>query len=466
MGRFVQGEDRRQDFLLPASLDDYVSEDNPVRVVEAFIDELDFHALGFAGATPAETGRPAYHPSTMLKIYLYGYLNRIQSSRRLEREAQRNIELIWLTGRLAPDFKTIANFRRDNGAAIRAVCSQFVMLCRQLSLFGQATVAIDGSKFKAVNNRDRNYTEHKATKRIEQVEASIERYLAALDRADRETSDVPQARVEQIRDKIAGLRRQMRFLKEMAAQVEAAPDHQVSLTDPDARSMNSSGRGTGIVGYNLQAAVDAEHHLIVAHEVVNEGNDRAQLAPMSRLAKAAIAEPETGAGMRRHGHFTLRAQNRHIRQSPARLIHQGRLRVRCRPRSLYLPGRGASDQGACAVRSSWDIDHYRNLSACQNCVLRPRCTTEYVKRVKRWKHEAVIDTMQKRLDLLPNAMGIRRRTVEHVFGTLKSWMRSTHFLTKTLKNVRTEMSLCVLTYNMKRMIQIMGVQPLIAAIRT
>ncbi len=260
MSRFVQGEDRRQDFLLPASLDDYVSEDNPVRVVEAFIDELDFVALGFAGATPAETGRPAYHPSTMLKIYLYGYLNRIQSSRRLEREAQRNIELMWLTGRLAPDFKTIANFRRDNGDAIRAVCSRFVVLCRQLSLFGQATVAIDVSKFKAVNNRDRNYTEHKASKRIEQVEASIERYLAALDRADREVSDVPQTRVDQIREKIAGLRGQMRFLKEMAAQVEAAPDHQVSLTDPDARSMNSSGRGTGIVGYNLQAAVDAEHH--------------------------------------------------------------------------------------------------------------------------------------------------------------------------------------------------------------
>jgi transposase len=262
MGRFVEEQDRRQDFLLPASLDDYVAEDNPVRVVEAFIDELDLVAVGFAGATPAPTGRPAYHPSTMLKIYLYGYLNRIQSSRLLEREAQRNIELMWLTGRLAPDFKTIANFRRDNGAAIRAVCSQFVALCRQLSLFGQATVAIDGSKCKAVNNRDRNYTEHKAAKRIEQVEASIERYLAALDRADREASDVPQARVEQICEKIAGLRGQMRFLKEMAAQVEAVPDHQVSLTDPDARSMNSSGRGTGIVGYNLQAAVDAEHHLI------------------------------------------------------------------------------------------------------------------------------------------------------------------------------------------------------------
>lgn len=271
MGRFVEGEYRRQDFLLPASLDDYVSEDNPVRVVEAFINELDLAALGFEGMEPATTGRPAYHPSTLLKIYLYGYLNRVQSSRRLEREAGRNIELMWLTGRLAPDFKTIANFRRDNGAAIRAVRAQFVLLCRGLRLFSGAMVAVDGSKFKAVNNRDRNFTAHKAAKRIEQVEASIDRYLVALDRADREDSDVPEMRTDKIREKIAGLRRQMQYLKDMAAQVEEAPDNQVSLTDPDARSMATTGRGTGVVGYNVQAAVDTEHHLIVAHEVLNEG---------------------------------------------------------------------------------------------------------------------------------------------------------------------------------------------------
>jgi transposase len=479
MGRFVEEQDRRQDFLLPASLNDYVAEDNPVRVVEAFIDELDLVAVGFSGATPAQTGRPAYHPSRMLKIYLYGYLNKIQSSRRLERETQRNIELMWLTGRLAPDFKTIANFRRDNGDAIRAVCSQFVVLCRQLSLFGHATVAIDGSKFKAVNNRDRNYTQHKATKRIEQVEASIERYLAALDRADREASDVPQARVEQIREKIAGLRGQMRFLKDMAAQVEAAPDHQVSLTDPDARSMNSSGRGTGMVGYNLQAAVDTEHHLIVAHEVVNEGNDRAQLAPMSRQAQAAIAAPEITVLADRgymNGEQVLECEGTGILPCVPRTDTSGKAQ-----RGLFTKAdfvydadhdRYTCPAGEHLIRSRMrsdhrgDIDHYRNLSACHGCALRSRCTTEKVKRVKRWKHEAVIDAMQRRLDLLPNAMGIRRRTVEHVFGTLKSWMGSTHFLTKTLRNVRTEMSLCVLAYNMKRMIQIMGIKPLLAAIRT
>ncbi|GJE36078.1 transposase [Methylobacterium persicinum] len=287
MGRFVEGQDRRQSWLLPSSLDDYVTADNPVRVIEVFIDELDLGALGFTRSEPAATGRPAYDPATLLKLYLYGYLNRVPSSRRLEREAQRNIEVMWLTGRLAPDHKTIANFRRDNGTAIQAACRQFVVLCRDLQLFAGATVALDGSKFKAVNNRDRNYTVAKVAKRLEQVEASIARYLAALDRADREGNDVPEARTQRIGEKIAALRRQMAFLREMEAQVETADDGQVSLTDPDARSMATSGRGTGIVGYNVQIAVDPEHHLVVAHEVINEGHDRTQLVPMGDRAKQA-----------------------------------------------------------------------------------------------------------------------------------------------------------------------------------
>src|SRR3984893_17483243 len=289
MHRFIDGEDRMQQALLPHSLEDYVSEENPVRVIEVFIDELDLAALGFSGMTPAATGRPASHPSTLLKIYLYGYgyLNRLQSSRRLEREAQRNIELMWLTGRLAPDFKTIADFRKDNGAAIRAVCSQFVVLCRQLGLFTRAVVAIDGSKFKAVNNRDKNYTVAKVTGRMEQVNASIARYLRALDQADREESDIAEAKSVRLKEKIAGLRRQMLALKVMEHTVQDAPDQQVSLTDPDARSMATSGKGTATVGYNVQIAVDAEHHLIVAHEVINQGYDRHQLAPMALKAQQA-----------------------------------------------------------------------------------------------------------------------------------------------------------------------------------
>src|SRR5215475_14024601 len=295
MKRFVEGEDRRQGALLPHCLDDYVTENNPVRVIEAFIDELDLATLGFDGVVPETTGRPAYHPATLLRIYLYGYLNHVQSSRRLERETQRNMELMWLTGRLAPDFKTIADFRKDNGAAIRAVCTQFVTLCRRMNLFTQAIAAIDGSKFKAVNNRDKNFTRAKVEKRIAQVKASIARYLDALERTDKEDSDVAEARTARLKEKIAGLKQQMQLLKEMGKKVEASPDKQVSLTDPDARSMATSGRGTGMVGYNVQIAVDTKHHLIVAHEVINEGHDRSQLASMGKKALEATGLEEITA---------------------------------------------------------------------------------------------------------------------------------------------------------------------------
>ncbi|MDO9245446.1 MAG: IS1182 family transposase [Phenylobacterium sp.] len=477
MGRFVEGEDRRQSFLLPASLDDYVTEDNPVRVVEAFIDELDLAALGFDGVRPAATGRPAYHPSTLLKIYLYGYLNRVQSSRRLEREAQRNIELMWLTGRLAPDFKTIADFRRDNGVAIRAACGQFIELCRRLDLFTKAVVAIDGSKFKAVNNRDKNFTATKVAKRIEQVDASIARYLGALDRADREDSDIAEARTSRINEKIAGLRCQMQDLKAMQEQVQAAPDKQLSLTDPDARSMATSGRGTGVVGYNVQTAVDAEHHLIVAHEVTNLGHDRTQLEPMALKAQAATGcEQLTTLADRGYfnGEQVLACEGTGILPCIPKTVWPSERGVFTRNDFVYdpendhytCPAGQQLTKGAARSDRKDDIDHYRHLTACFTCALKPNCTPDKLKRLKRWKHEGVMDQMQDRLDRMPHAMGIRRQTVEHPFGTLKSWIGSTHFLTKTLEKVRTEMGLHVLAYNLKRMIQILGTKPLIAAIQT
>jgi len=237
-------------------------------------------------------GRPAYHPSTMLKIYVYGYLNRVQSSRRLEREAQRNVELMWLTGRLAPDFKTIANFRKDNGKAIRLVCREFVMLCRKLNLFAEAFVAIDGSKFKAVNNRDRNFTKAKLKRRLQQIDESIERYLGQIASADRQETSVVKDKMQRLEDKIAALKKDMARLEKLEVRMLEAADQQISLTDPDARSMATSGRGTGMVGYNVQTAVDAKHHLIVAHEVTNVGHDRTQLANMAAQAKEAMETDE------------------------------------------------------------------------------------------------------------------------------------------------------------------------------
>jgi len=458
-------------------LDDYVGEDNPVRVVEAFIDELDLAALGFAGVVPEATGRPSYHPATLLKVYLYGYLNRIASSQRLEREAQRNMELMWLTGRLMPDFKTIADFRRDNGPAIQAMCRQFVLLCRKLDLFSDAVVGIDGSKFKAVNNRDKNYTPYKLQRRIEQIEASIARYLSAMEAADRQESEVAQAKSVRLKQKISALRDQMQQFRAMEEVVRAAPDGQVSLTDPDARSMATSGKGTGIVGYNVQAAVDAQHHLIIAHEVTNIGNDRAQLSKMAQQARDASGQDAltviADRGYFKGEEILACEQAGATPIVPKPLTSGAKAEGRFGKQDfVYIP---EDDVYRCPAgeRLTWRFDrvedgqllHHYWTTACQGCAIKAQCTTGKERRIKRWEHESVIDAMQQRLDQAPDAMRIRRRTVEHPFGTIKAWMGATHFLTRGLKRVRTEMSLYVLAYNLKRMITTLGVHQLLQAIR-
>jgi transposase len=477
MGRFVEGEDRRQGVLLPEYLDDYVSEENPVRVIDVFVDELDLAALEFEGVVPEATGRPAYHPGLMLKIYVYGYINQIASSRRLEREAQRNVEMMWLTGRLAPDFKTIADFRKDNGPAIRATCRRFIELCRRLNLFAHAVAAIDGSKFKAVNTRDKNFTKAKLKKRMEQVEASIERYMAALETADRQEGEVAQAKSVRLKDKIASLREQMKTFEALEKEVPAAPDQQLSLTDPDARSMATSGRGSGIVGYNVQTAVDTKHHLIVAHEVTNVGHDRDQLTNMAGQAKVAMGVEALDV-LADRGYFEgdevraceaigvtpyvprpmtspAKAKGRFGKQDFTYVAEDDVYRC---PAGKTLTYRYTSDEAGKMMRSYW-------TTKCPDCPLRSRCTSGQQRRIKRWEHEAVIETMQDRLDRAPNAMRIRKATVEHPFGTLKAWMGATHFKTKTLEKVKTEMSLHVLAYNLKRVIAILGPQPLMAAMR-
>ena len=477
MKRFIEGEDRNQATLLPEYLDDYIAEDNPVRAVEAFVEELDLRALGFDGADPAETGRPSYHPAVLLKIYVYGYLNRIPSSRRLEREAQRNVELMWLTGRLAPDFKTIADFRRDNGEAIRKVCREFVELSRQLGLFGEAVVAIDGSKFKAVNNRDKNFTPHKLKARMQQLEESIARYLNDLDRADREPTLVPPERVAHLKEKIATVKEQVRKLRRIEKQLQQAPDQQVSLTDPDARSMATSGRGTGIVGYNVQAAVDTEHHMIVAHEVINVGHDRSQLNAMSKLARDAIGgEKLTVLADRGYfdGEEILQCADAGITTLvPKPLTSNSRADGRFDKRDFIYVAERNEYRCPAGERAIWrmtTVENGRTMhrywpSACPRCPIKSRCTPSVYRRIARWEHEQVLDDMQRRLDHTPQTSRMRRQTVEHPFGTLKAWMGSTHFLTKTLPRVRTEMSLHVLAYNFKRALSIFGTQLLVAFMR-
>ena len=478
MKRFVEGEDRRQGVLLPEYLDDYVSEENPVRVIDVFVDELDLGALGFEGVVPEATGRPGYHPGVLLKIYVYGYINQVASSRRLEREAQRNVEMMWLTERLAPDFKTIADFRKDNGPAIRAACRQFIVLCRKLDLFAHAVAAIDGSKFKAVNATDKTFTRASIQRRMEQVEASIERYMAALETADRQEGELAQAKGVRLRDKIAALREQMKDFQALEKAVHAAPDKQISQTDPDARAMATSGKGTGMVGYNVQTAVDTEHHLIVAHEVTNVGNDRGQLSNMAGQAKAAMGV-EALEVLADRGYFdgeeilaceplgvtpilpkpmTSGAKAVGRFGKPDFIYNASDNTYRC-PAGETLTWRFASVEKGMTMSTYW-------TTRCDHCPLRSRCTSsKQPRRIRRWEHETVIEAMQERLDRTPDAMRVRRATVEHPFGTLKAWMGATHFKTRTLEKVKTEMSLHVLAYNLKRVIAILGSQPLMEAMR-
>jgi transposase len=475
MKRFIEGEDRTQVTLLPECLDDYVGVDNPVRVVEAFVDQLDLRQMEFEGIDPLATGRPSYHPSVLLKVYIYGYLNRIQSSRRLERETQRNLELMWLTGRLMPDFKTIANFRRDNGAAIRNVCRQFIVLCRKLDLFTQAIVAIDGSKFKAVNNRDKNFTHAKMQRRLAMIDQSIARYLSDMDTADRAEPEVAQMKKERLQDKIEALKQQMRQLKELQAQMLASADQQLSLTDPDARSMKS--RDGGIVGYNVQTAVDAQHHLIVAHEVINEGIDRDQLSRVAEQAREATGVQDLTVVADR-GYFKseqiLQCDQAGITPIvPKTLTSNSRADGRFDKQDfIYI---AADDQYRCpagqrainrmtAIEGGLTVDIYWS-SACPQCPIKAQCTTSKYRRIRRWQHEAVLEAMQLRLDRQPEMMRVRRQTVEHPFGTIKHWMGATHFLTKSLARVRSEMSLHVLAYNLKRVMSILGITETIQAMR-
>ena len=474
MKRFIQGEHRGQSTLLPERLDDYVSDSNPVRVVDAFVDELDLASLGFDGVIPAETGRPAYHPAILLKIYIYGYLNRIQSSRGLEREAQRNIELMWLTGRLMPDFKTIANFRKDNSKAIRGVCRQFVVLCQQLGLFSENLVAIDGSKFKAVNNRDRNFTSAKLKRRMGEIESSINRYLTSLDAADRQVPSAAEPDATRLEEKIAKLKAQMKELQVIESQLNDSPDKQVSLTDPDARSMMT--RGNGIVGYNVQTAVDTQHHLIVAHEVTNVGSDRDQLSSMAKQAREAIGS-ETLSVVADRGYFKseeiLACHDAKITAYVPKSMTSG-AKADGRFNKDAFVFNAAKNEYLCPAGEAliWrfsSVEKGLNMhcywsSNCQSCALKTQCTPSKQRRVRRWEHEAVLDEMQNRLNQAPDMMRVRKRTVEHPFGTLKQWMGSTHFLTRRLAGVSAEMSLNVLAYNMKRVMRIIGAEGLLKAI--
>jgi transposase len=474
MSGFIVGTCRTQATLFPDSLDDYINEENAIRVIDAFIDSLDLAKLGFK-TMPADTGRPAYHPSTLLKLFVYGYLNRVQSSRRLEREAGRNVELMWLLGGLAPDFKTIADFRKDNGKGIKNTCRTFIGLCREMNMFTDAIVAIDGSKFKAVNSKENNYTPKKLQFHIERVEKHINEYLKQLDDADKEEEksidETP------VKEKIDWLQKRLSELKALEVQVNSHPEKQLSTTDPDSRLLKTQGM-TRAVCYNVQSAVDTKHHLIVAHEVTNKP-DRGQLCQVAKAVQIALGTKAvtviadkgyySGPDIKdtQDAGMTALVPKGDTSGSEKKGIFNRSLFKYDANKDIYicpaneaLPYRFSSVENGLAVKRYW-VD----APTCRACELKPQCSnSKQSRRITRWEHQDEIDHLDDLMASMPDSMLIRKQTVEHPFGTIKSWMGSTHFLTRGFKNVRTEMNLHVLAYNLKRMMSIHGQDKLISAI--
>ena len=415
--------------------------------------------------------------SGSIKLFIYGYLNQVASSRRLEREAGRNVEVMWLTGRLVPDHKTIADFRRHNGPAIRRSCAQFVELCRRIGVLKGHCVAIDGSKFKAVNNRDRNFTKGKIASRLAHLETDVERYLSEMARIDRQEDGEARAeKMAHLARRHDRVRQEIQRLKAMDEALADAPDGQISLTDPDARAMATSARRSGLVGYNVQSVVDTETHLIVAHEVTNQGFDREQLGPMGKAAKEALGRDDLHA-IADKGYFSgaeiLASHEAGITTTLPRPETSGnrgkgmfvkadfhyqpdRDVYRC-PAGKELIYRYTREEGGLQVRRYW-------INDCQHCPLQRRCTSGKERRITRWEHEHLVDAMRERLSRDPDPMTLRRCTVEHPFGTIKGWMGATHFQMRRLKNVRTEMALHVLAYNIKRMVALVGIRRLMESI--
>jgi transposase len=474
---YIEGSNRNQLVLFPQSLDEYISEDNPVRFIDAFVESLDLKALGFRHSVLQETGRPPYHPSVLLKLYVYGYLNRIRSSRLLEKESNRNVEVIWLTGRLAPDFKTIANFRRDNRKAIREVCRAFTRFCRELDLFGGELVAIDGSKFKAVNSRGRNFTDRKLKRALRDIDKKIDAYLQELDENDAKEPEERKLSPKELKEKIKTLQERMKKYKGFQKQMEASGEKQISLTDPDSRSMPVGGGRTTDVAYNVQISVDSRNKMIVDHEVTNEVTDRSLLSQMSERAKEALAVEELDV-LADMGYYDGQQVKECVEEGITPYIPKADTSAN-RKLGLFAKDDFRYDPEQDCYRCPADEKltfrfqttekgrerRYYATPACSHCVLKAKCTrSKDGRRITRWIYEHVLEEMEARVQDEPDKVKLRKTIAEHPFGTIKRHMDQGYFLMRGLPKVGAEMSLTVLAYNIKRAIKILGVPKMVQAL--
>lgn len=476
---YMTGVDRGQQVLFPESLDEYIAEDNPVRVIEAFVDTLDLVELGFERAVPAEEGRPGYDPRDLLGLYLYGYLNKTRSSRRLERETHRNVEVIWLMRKLRPDHKTIAEFRRRHAEALKGVCREFTLLCQRLDLFSADLVFVDGAKFRAVNGKDRNFTPKKLEQLLGKIDARIEEYLAELEAADRAEEGEAGATDARLREKLEALRKRKEEYESYQQQLAQSGEGQLSLTDPESRLMKV--QGDLKVCFNAQIAVDPKHHLIVTQDVTNQENDEAQLAPMGVAAKEVLGVEALRVGADAGYHvgtqvveceangitpYVPRPKSTSKNEKRGRYTKEAftydavRDAYRC-PAGEWL---GFSTQTEVEGRM---LKYYANRGACAACPLRSACTgAKEGRRIMRTPEEGRLEAMAERMEKEPELMLARKSVVEHPFGTMKWWWDGGYFLVKGLKKVGGEFSLMTLAYNLRRVMNVLGVKYLLEALRT
>jgi len=470
------GHHRCQALLLPESLDDYVGAENPVRFIDAFVDGLDLAAAGFGRVLPKATGRPGYSPGDLLKLYIYGYLNRIRSSRRLEAETHRNVEVIWLLRHLKPDFKTIADFRRDNRNAFRPVFRQFVLLCRQLNLFGGELLAVDGTRIKAVNNKDRNFTRASLTEFIKVADAKLDEYLQRLDTSDAAEQRAGGSRVKNLAEKVAALSQRRKRCQEMLAQLDRTGEDQISLTDPDSRAMAAHTKVA--VGYNIQVAVDIKHKLIVEQQVTNQVVDMGLLTKTAEPAKEVLGV-ERIAVVADRGYFKIedieaceKAGIEPYVPRPQRgpsvragLFRKDEFEYDAESDEIICPGGQRLRPYSSSVLRGLKKINYANKQACRDCPIRSRCTNNSFRSVSRMENEAVLDRMQARLAQRPDVLEQRREAAEHPFGTIKQWMNQGAFLMRGLQKVRGEFSLTALAYNVRRVLNIVSFTELMIAVR-
>lgn len=466
---YVQGQDRNQATLFPETVDEYIDEENPVRFLDVFINELDLVTLGFQYAQTKSTGRPPYNPGDLLKLYLYGYLNTIRSSRKLERECARNVELIWLLRRLKPDFKTIADFRKNNSLAIRRVCGQFTLLCKQLKLFSGQLVAIDGSKFRAVNSKKRNFTKSKLKALLANIDKKINNYMTLLDSTDKQEAGTNGSNEPGLQEKIATYKERRSTYEALLKEMDRSGQSQASLVDPDSRRMKN-----GIVGYNVQTAVDSKNKLIVAGDVTNEENDKKQLERMAKAAKETL-EQDTLDVVADKGYYDKNKIRGCLNDKIIPYIDKPRTSS-CKKKGLYSKDDFRYDKQQdcywCPGGEKLTVEFVDNknerivyaTAGCATCCLRRQCTTNKMgRKIYRWRDEYLLEETAQRVSLCPDIMRRRKALVEHPFGTLKRVMNQGYFLTRGLDKVRTEFSLSVLAFNLKRVLNLVDMPTLLAA---